>query len=73
MPISSYVTVETDFVLDDAAEATDMAPVAQQFPVPLGVYVVSVQRHSKLRRLHLIGNCPLVPGVDFLQVRIFGR
>ena len=64
VPLSSAVAcdaaevVEEDLSFDSGAEAADMAPAAQQFPVPLGLYAVSIQRTSNLRRLHLVENCP---------------
>ena len=59
--------------IDTEAEAADRAPAAQQFPVPLGLYVVSIQRSSTLRRLHLVGNRPLIPGVDFHKYEMLGE
>ena len=55
------------------AAAADISPAAQPFPVPLGVFVISVQRHTTFQRLHFVRKCPLAPGIDFLGVRSAGR
>ena len=38
----------------------------------MGQYVVSIQGKSGFRRLHLVGACFRVPGVDYLQYELLG-
>lgn len=48
---------------------------APQLPLvdAIGQYVVSIQGKSGFRRLHLVGACFRVPGVDYLQYELLGQ
>ena len=48
---------------------------APQLPLvnAMGQYVVSIQGKSGFRRLHLVGACFRVPGVDYLQYELLGQ
>ena len=41
-------------------------------PLPLGTYVASIQKAGRFRRLHKVGECPLLPGVDYREYEAFG-
>ena len=41
--------------------------------VPLGVFVVSLHPRTGFRRLHQVGNCPLVPGADYAGFKVCGE
>ena len=68
--------------LEEQAEA-DVPPAAEscvQRPweleevpqLPAGTFVASVQKRSNFRRLHVIGKCPLAPGVDYVHFEVHG-
>ena len=40
--------------------------------LPAGTYVVSIQRQSNFRRLHIVGSCPSRAGIDFAHFEAFG-
>ena len=46
--------------------------IADASDLPLGSFVVSVQRGGRFRRLHRLGDCPLRPGVDYSEFRALG-
>jgi len=48
---------------------------APQLPLEnaTGQYLVSIQGKSGFRRLHLVGACFRVPGVDYLQYELLGQ
>ena len=55
------------------AETSRLA--APQLPLEnaMGKYVVSIQGKSGFRRLHLVGACFRVPGVDYLRYELLGQ
>ena len=64
------LAVETD-MLQASAEAN--APSKPTVPEILpGTYVISVQRRTNMRRLHIQGRCPYRAGVDFANFEVAG-
>ena len=51
---------------EKALEA-DRAPA-----VPVQVYVISVTRGGRHRKLHHVGSCRFVPGVDYKEFEVYG-
>ena len=49
------------------AVQADRAPAA-----PVQGYVISVTRGGRHRKLHHVGSCRFVPGVDYRQYEIYG-
>ena len=59
-PDSAQIDDSTHVVCDEAAV------------VPLGVFVVSVHRHTRFRRLHFTGSCSYRPGWDARHFELLG-
>ena len=66
------------------AEVADVlirsAPSTPPFDVPgegaevqLGLFTVSINPKTGLKRLHQVGNCPLIPGADYACFEVCGE
>ena len=65
--------IEDPFLLQ-AVPARQPAYKVEDIPdFPVGTFVVSIQRRSKFRRLHVVGSCAYRAGVGFALFEAFGK
>ena len=77
---SSSQVVKSDAGANISDEAIRSAPSTPPFDVPgegvevqSGLHTVSINTKTGFRRLHQVGNCPLVPGADYACFEVCGE
>ena len=63
---------EVDLVALTAGAVQDASPLVADPPLPPKGFVVSVTKRSKFRRLHLVPDCRLIPGVHYKVFDVWG-
>jgi hypothetical protein len=61
---------ETGEAAPGGPEETDVAEVEE---FTKGDFVVCITRKTRFRRLHIVGGCPLLPGLDYQDFVVCGR